>query len=158
VANLEGIRTGMHICRGNWSQKESILLNGSYSPLIPFLERMHVQQLVLEYATPRAGELASLFSSAQICQQKEPGLGVVNPRTTEIESADAIVTRVKEALAYLPPERIFLNPDCGFGTFASRPMNTWEIAQQKLIAMAEAATCLRREYMSNTATSKQTAK
>jgi 5-methyltetrahydropteroyltriglutamate--homocysteine methyltransferase len=157
VANLEGIRTGMHICRGNWSQKESILLNGSYSPLLPFLEQMHVQQLILEYATPRAGELASLLSSAQICQQKELGLGVVNPRTAEIESANAIVTRVKEALAYLPPERIFLNPDCGFGTFASRPMNTWEIAKQKLIAMAEAATCLRREYMSNTATSKQKA-
>jgi 5-methyltetrahydropteroyltriglutamate--homocysteine methyltransferase len=71
--------------------------------------------------------------------------------------ADTIVTRVKEALAYLPPERIFLNPDCGFGTFANRPMNTWDIAKQKLIAMAEAATCLRREYMSNTATSKQKA-
>ena len=153
VANLEGIRTGVHICRGNWSQKESILLNGSYSPLIPYLEQMHVQQFVLEYATPRAGELASLLSSVQICRQKELGLGVVNPRTTEIESADALVARVKEALAYLPPERIFLNPDCGFGTFASRPMNTWETAKQKLIAMAEAATCLRREYMPNTATS-----
>ena len=114
---------------------------------------MHVQQFVLEYATPRAGELASLLSSAQICRQKELGLGVVNPRTTEIESADAIVTRVKEALAYLPPKRIFLNPDCGFGTFASRPMNTWETAKQKLIAMAQAAACLRREYMPNTATS-----
>jgi 5-methyltetrahydropteroyltriglutamate--homocysteine methyltransferase len=146
VANLEGVRTGMHICRGNWSQQESTLLSGSYDPLFPFLEQMHVQQFVLEYATPRAGELASLNSSAQFCRQKELGLGVVNPRTAELESADAIVARVKEALAYLPAERIFLNPDCGFGTFASRPMNSWEIAKQKLRAMASAATRLRREY------------
>ena len=106
VANLEGVRTGMHICRGNWSQQESTLLSGSYDPLFPFLEQMHVQQFVLEYATPRAGELAALQSSAQFCRQKELGLGVVNPRTAEIESADAIVARVKEALAYLPAERI----------------------------------------------------
>jgi 5-methyltetrahydropteroyltriglutamate--homocysteine methyltransferase len=149
VANLEGVRTGMHICRGNWSQQESTLLSGSYDPLFPFLEQMHVQQFVLEYATPRAGELASLNSSAQFCQQKELGLGVVNPRTAELESADAIVARVKEALAYLPAERIFLNPDCGFGTFASRPMNSWEIAKQKLRAMASAASRLRREYGSS---------
>jgi 5-methyltetrahydropteroyltriglutamate--homocysteine methyltransferase len=146
VSNLEGVRTGMHICRGNWSQQESTLLSGSYDPLLPFLEQMHVQQFVLEYATPRAGELAALYSSAQFCRQKELGLGVVNPRTAEIESADAIVARVKEALAYFPAERIFLNPDCGFGTFASRPMNSWEIAKQKLITMASAATHLRREY------------
>lgn len=146
VANLEGVRTGIHICRGNWSQQESTLLSGSYSPLLPFLEQMHVQQFVLEYATPRAGELDALLSSAQFCQQKELGLGVVNPRTVEIESADAIVARVKEALAYLPAERIFLNPDCGFGTFASRPMNSWDSAKQKLRAMASAATRLRREY------------
>jgi 5-methyltetrahydropteroyltriglutamate--homocysteine methyltransferase len=146
VANLEGVRTGIHICRGNWSQQESTLLSGSYSPLLPFLEQMHVQQFVLEYATPRAGELDALLSSAQFCQQKELGLGVVNPRTVEIESADAIVARVKEALAYLPAERIFLNPDCGFGTFASRPMNSWDSAKQKLRAMASAATRLRGEY------------
>lgn len=145
VACLEGVRTGIHICRGNWSQQESTLLNGSYSPLLPFLEQMHVQQFVLEYATPRAGELAALHSSEQFCRQKELGLGVVNPRTAAIESVDAIVARVKEALAYLPAERIFLNPDCGFGTFASRPMNSWDIAKQKLIAMASAATYLRRE-------------
>jgi 5-methyltetrahydropteroyltriglutamate--homocysteine methyltransferase len=146
VANLEGVRTGIHICRGNWSQQESALLSGSYSPLLPFLEQMHVQQFVLEYATPRAGELAALRNSAQFCRQKELGLGVINPRTAAIESVDAIEARVKEALAYLPAERIFLNPDCGFGTFASRPMNSWDIAKQKLRAMASAATRLRREY------------
>ncbi len=139
VDGLSGIRTGLHICRGNWSRKEHTLLRGAYHPLIPYLERMNVQQFVLEYATPRAGDLV-------IVEGKELGLGVVNPRTSEVESVDGIVARVKEALRYLPPERIFLNPDCGFGTFASRPMNTPEVAAQKLTAIAQAATVLRREY------------
>ena len=42
-----------------------------------------------------------------------------------------------------PAERVFLNPDCGFGTFSNRPMNTLEIASAKVAAMAAAARDLR---------------
>lgn len=139
VKGLDGVRTGLHICRGNWSQNEETLLRGSYQPLAPYLERMNIQQLVLEYATPRAGDLV-------IVEHKELGLGVVNPRTPEVESPDFIVARVKEALRSLPPDRVFLNPDCGFGTFASRPMNAPEIAAKKLAVMSRVAEQLRRTH------------
>ena len=139
VAGLDGVRTGLHICRGNWSQKEETLLRGSYHPLLPYLARIHVRQLVLEYATPRAGELLPVNG-------KELGLGVVNPRTADVEAVEGIVARVRDALRLLPPENIFLNPDCGFGTFSRRPMNSVEIATKKLKAMVEAATVLRGEF------------
>ena len=146
VAGLDGLRVGLHVCRGNWSQKEQILLKGSYHPLAPYLARLNVQQLVLEFATPRAGELGALLGSPEVVDGKELGLGVVNPRTPETEPVQAIVERVEEALQYLPPERIFLNPDCGFGTFSSRPMNSVEVATRKLEALAQAAAVLRAEY------------
>jgi 5-methyltetrahydropteroyltriglutamate--homocysteine methyltransferase len=146
VEGLEGVRLGLHICRGNWSQNEQTLLSGSYYPLVPYLERLKVKQLVLEYATPRAGELAALLGSPTIQAEKELGLGVVNPRTANVESSEEIIQRVKDALEYLPAERIFLNPDCGFGTFASRPMNELTLIEEKLAAMAEAAHRLRLEY------------
>jgi 5-methyltetrahydropteroyltriglutamate--homocysteine methyltransferase len=38
---------------------------------------------------------------------------------------------------------VFLNPDCGFGTFSNRPMNTVETASAKVGAMAAAARDLR---------------
>jgi len=60
-----------------------------------------------------------------------------------IEAADLIVGRVREALRYFTPEQIHLNPDCGWGTFAERPMNTAAIAARKLGAIAEAARQLR---------------
>ncbi|HEV2844950.1 MAG TPA: cobalamin-independent methionine synthase II family protein, partial [Thermoanaerobaculia bacterium] len=122
VDGLDGVRFGLHICRGNWSRHESTLLKGSYYPLAPHLARINVHQLVLEFATPRAGELAALLSTEAIRENKELGLGVVNPRTDDIEPVEAIAARIEEALDYLPAERIFLNPDCGFGTFSSRPM------------------------------------
>ncbi len=145
LEGTQAVRTGLHICRGNWSQQESTLLSGSYFPLIPYLNRIKVQQLVLEYATPRAGELAALLQSKEIRAEKELGLGVVNPRTPHIEPVETIVERVREALEYLPARQIYLNPDCGFGTFSNRPMNSNEIAGAKLQAMVEAATFLRRE-------------
>jgi 5-methyltetrahydropteroyltriglutamate--homocysteine methyltransferase len=146
VTGLDGLRIGLHVCRGNWSQQEQTLLKGSYHPLAPYLARLNVQQLVLEFATPRAGELAALLGVREIVNEKELGLGVVNPRTPETEPVRAIVERVKEALQYLPPERIFLNPDCGFGTFSSRPMNSVEVAIRKLEALAQAAAVLRADY------------
>jgi len=130
------IRTGLHVCRGNWSRDESTLLRGGYAPLAPWFERVPVTQLVLEYATPRAGEVISTGS-------KELGLGVVNPRSETVESPEAIEARVEAALRVVRSERLFLNPDCGFGTFSARPINDVETAERKLAAMVEAARRLR---------------
>ena len=132
------VRTGLHVCRGNWSRDESTLLSGSYAPLAPWFERLSVRQLVLEYATRRAGDVVPPGG-------KELGLGVVNPRSDEIETPAQIREQVLAAMKHVPAERIFLNPDCGFGTFAARPMNTPEVASRKLAAMVEAARALRED-------------
>jgi len=134
----DGVRPiiGVHVCRGNWSQDETTLLRGSYHPLAPYFRQMNVDQLVLEYATPRAGEFVPVDG-------KSIGLGVVNPRVPEVESAQQIVTRVEEVLAHVPARQVFLNPDCGFATFTSRAMNSADVAAVKIAAMAEAAAILR---------------
>lgn len=132
------VRTGLHVCRGNWSRNEATLLRGNYAPLAPWFERLTVHQLVLEYATPRAGDLLTFGD-------KEIGLGVVNPRTDEVETAEQIVARVQNALHRVPKEKLFLNPDCGFGTFAARPMNDPAHVEAKLRALGQAARRLREE-------------
>ena len=143
VAGIDGVKFGVHVCRGNWSRKEEVLLKGNYGPLLPYLMQMHIDQLVLEMATPRAGEL-DVFK--EYANEKELGLGVVNPRTDEIESPAMIVQRVKQVLQYFEPTKIYLNPDCGFGTFAERCVNTPETAYRKLKAISQAAEMLRQEY------------
>ena len=136
-----GTKLGVHICRGNWSREDDILLRGPYFPLNPYLSRVNVDQLVLEYATPRAGEIEAIkeFTHAEI------GFGVVNPRTEEIETAEEIVEKVNQLLKLMPANQIYLNPDCGFGTFAQRPMNSEQIASAKLKVMSEAANLLREQ-------------
>jgi len=143
VEGVEGVKTGMHICRGNWSRKDEVLLKGSYEPLVPTMMGMDIDQLVLEYATPRAGELAAF---GHYPKKKEIGLGVSNPRSDSVESVDFMVEKVQDALQYFEPDQIYLNPDCGFGTFAERPMNSTEIAAQKLATISQAAQQLRKNY------------
>lgn len=133
------VRTGLHVCRGNWSRDESTLLKGSYAPLQPYFDRLTVDQLVLEYATPRAGELVDFHG-------KELGLGAVNPRSDDVESVEHIVDRAEEAMKLLPAEKIFLNPDCGFGTFSARPMNDEPHVAGKLRNLAAAARELRARH------------
>jgi 5-methyltetrahydropteroyltriglutamate--homocysteine methyltransferase len=136
VEGVDGVRTGVHVCRGNWSRDETTLLRGGYHGLAPYLGRLNVTQLVLEYATERAGDLLAF-------ERKELGLGVVNPRTDVVESSEQIGRAIEAALRLYRPERIFLNPDCGFGTFSARPMSSADVALAKLRAMAAAARALR---------------
>lgn len=144
VKGISGIKTGIHVCRGNWSRKEDVLLKGNYGPLLPCLMEMKIDQLVLEFATPRAGEL-KVFKEYE--SDKELGLGVVNPRSSDIEPPELIVKRVREAAKYFDPEKIYLNPDCGFGTFAERPVNDAETAFAKLKSISMAAKRLRESPM-----------
>ncbi len=140
---IDGIKTGVHICRGNWSKKEEVLLTGNYGPMLPYLVQMNIDQLVLECATPRAGEM-EVFK--EYSNEKEIGLGVVNPRTDDIEPAEQIVERVKELMQYFDADKIYLNPDCGFGTFAERNVNTHEMAAKKMQVITDAAQILRAEF------------
>lgn len=136
LEGFEGVRTGLHVCRGNWSRDESTLLRGSYHPLQPVFDRMNVRQLVLEYATERAGDLVPFAG-------KELGLGVVNPRTSEIEPVAQVRASIERALRERKAESLFLNPDCGFGTFSNRPVNAADVAMRKMKVVVEAAKSLR---------------
>jgi len=141
VQGISGIKLGVHVCRGNWSRREDVLLKGNYGPLLPYLTEMKLDQLVLEFATPRAGEL-EVFK--EYGDEKEIGLGVVNPRSSEVESSDLIEKRVRDATKFFDPSRIYLNPDCGFGTFAERPVNDATTASAKLSSISTAAKRLRQ--------------
>lgn len=97
-----------------------------------------MDQLVLEFATARAGAMDMLQELPQSI-----GLGVLNPRTDRVESPQEIVEKVQEARRYVDAERLMLNPDCGFSTFAQRPMNSPRVASQKLRSLCEARDILR---------------
>ncbi|MCK6440651.1 MAG: hypothetical protein L6Q71_10695 [Planctomycetes bacterium] len=140
VDGVSGPLIGVHICRGNWSREEDVLLSGGYEDLMPHLKRMNVGMFSLEYATPRAGRLEAV---GELRPGTKLGFGTVNPRTDAMEDVDWIVSRARFAAGILGADNILLNPDCGFGTFSDRPVASAEIASKKLATLAAAAKKLR---------------
>lgn len=140
---LPSQRLAVHICRGNWSRDEGVALAGNYRPLLPFLCELKVGTFFLEMCTPRAGELNVLADLPASCRL---GLGVVNQKIDDIETAEMILARAEAAIALFGPERILLNPDCGFATFADNPIASVQVAEAKLAAISAAAKILRQRY------------
>lgn len=136
----------LHVCRGNWSKDESILLSGPYTPLIKLFENIDTDALMLEFSTKRAGELSSLFESKKIREEIILGLGVINPRTDVIEKHEDMIERAEEALRFTSKERLFLNPDCGFATFSNRPVSTLDVIDKKLTELETAVKYLEEKY------------
>jgi 5-methyltetrahydropteroyltriglutamate--homocysteine methyltransferase len=141
VDGLPRERLGLHICRGNWTRDERAALAGDYRSLLPVLAEVRVGTLFLELCTPRAGEIEVLRDLPADCRI---GVGVVNQKLAEAESVEDIVGRARRAVEVFGAERVLLTPDCGFATFADRPVASAKVAEAKLGAMARAAQILRR--------------
>lgn len=130
-------RIGMHVCRGNWSNDESVLLAGSYQPLLGALAQMRVGAYLLEGCTPRAGDMALLKA---LPQDARIGVGVCNQKLPRIETAEEIAPRIRRAIDLFGKDRLLLHPDCGFSTFCDIPLSSAAVAEAKLAAIVEAKT------------------
>jgi len=143
VAGFPRERTAMHVCRGNWSPDESVALAGDYRALLPFFKQLDVGTFMLELATPRAGEIEVL---RELPDDRRIGVGVVNQKLKTIESVDEVLARAETAIALFGAERVLLNPDCGFATFADNPLASSQIAEGKLRSIVGASARLRDKY------------
>ena len=64
--------------------------------------------------------------------------------SAEVDSISTVKERVRRALRVVAPERLILNPDCGFAPASDNPISLDE-AYLKLRAVATAAEEMRRE-------------
>jgi 5-methyltetrahydropteroyltriglutamate--homocysteine methyltransferase len=142
-AGMPAERLALHICRGNWTPDERVALAGDYGPLTGLLESVPVGTLTLELCTSRAGELDVL---AAIRGERRMGVGVLNQKEQRLETVEEVIGRADRAIRLFGPDRVLLNPDCGFATFADNPIVGPELAEAKLGVLAEARDRLRDRY------------
>jgi 5-methyltetrahydropteroyltriglutamate--homocysteine methyltransferase len=124
----------VHICYGNRYGKPS--WEGSYRYLFPAILDAKVHQLTLEFA--RRGE-EDLHLFEEFPNSFQLGLGVVDVKTHDVESADMVAERIRKALAVLPAERLCILPDCGLFHLPR------DVAFAKLKAMVEGTKSVRKE-------------
>ena len=129
-AALEGLHgmTALHLCFGY-----AAMVQGNQAvTLLTELEDSVVQRISIEAAQPDL-DLAVLqeFPSKTII------LGVLNLHEMQIEAPEDIAAKLREALRYVPPERLMVAPDCGM-KYLPRTM-----AYQKLRAVTLGAAIVR---------------
>ena len=81
----------------------------------------------------------------ELPEDVEIGLGCVSTLPGEIDSIETIVARVEQALAYVAPQRITLNPECGFAPGSAAVVSIDEV-YTKLKNEVAAAQRLREAY------------
>jgi 5-methyltetrahydropteroyltriglutamate--homocysteine methyltransferase len=138
VDGVEGVTLAVHLCRRNWGRR-GWGAAGGYEAILAHVKRLRVQQLMLEFSIPVAGDMAVL---RELPAGVKIGLGCVDVRFPEIEPPERIAERVDKALAHIAPERISLNPDCGFAPGKDHEIPLDE-AYAKLKNLAAAACLLR---------------
>jgi 5-methyltetrahydropteroyltriglutamate--homocysteine methyltransferase len=110
VEGVEGVTLAVHLCRRNWG-RAGWGAAGGYEAILEHITRLDVDQLMMEFSIPAAGDVAVL---KKLPEDIRIGLGCVDVRFEEIDTPEAIVERVERALEHVAAERLMLTPDCGF--------------------------------------------
>ena len=137
---ITGITTAIHLCHAHFERRHGS--EGPYDLIMPALNKIRVEIICMEYATPVAGGMESL---AQFPGETKLGLGCVDHCDPHVETPEEIVDRVEKAMEFVDKERIILHPDCGFSPSVQNPMDLDE-AYLKLKSMSEASRILREKY------------
>ena len=128
VKGITGVKFGVHICYGN------------YRALFPHILDAKVDQFALEFTNRKFRDLDLL---KEYSYDKELGLGVIDVHNSRIETVDEVKYGIGEALKVLPPEKIYVNPDCGLKLLDKT------IAFEKLRVMVRGAREMEAEISGN---------
>lgn len=100
----------VHLCFGNYGGQT--IQQGFWSSLLPFLNALDVNHLVLEFARRGYDEL-EVFRGLR--EGIALGVGVIDIKDNAVESADEVARRIEYAVTILGAERVrWVHPDCGF--------------------------------------------
>ena len=105
---------------------------------MPHLLELNADVITFECASSEGRDLP-LF--AQYKTDKKIGIGVVNHCNTVVEPSEFVAMLIRKALEYIPPERLVITTDRGFG----REGLSRRIAYYKCVTMVEGTSMVRRE-------------
>ena len=101
-----------HVCRGNYHS--TFFFFGAYDGVADLLfGEEHVNTYYLEYDDERSGGFAPL---AKVSEDKKVVLGLITTKTPALENKEDVIARIHEAAKYIPLDRLYLSPQCGFAS------------------------------------------
>ncbi|MEE2887106.1 MAG: cobalamin-independent methionine synthase II family protein [Planctomycetota bacterium] len=140
VDGFDGVKLALHLCRRAGARvRGEAQHSGGYDLILPQLNRLSVQHITMEFTDPASCD-ATVFG--RLREDFEIGLGCVGVTPGVIDTPEEIVERVEIVLRHLDPQRVTLNPDCGFAPGSGAAVSIDEV-YVKLQNQVEAARRLR---------------
>ena len=100
----------VHLCFGNYGGQT--IQKGTWDKLMSYMNALHADHVILEFAHRGYNEL-EFFKGLR--PEVGIGLGVVDIKSTVIESPEIIAKRLEDAVLLLGENRVrYIHPDCGF--------------------------------------------
>ena len=101
-----------HICRGNYHS--TYFTSGPYDTVADHVfAKENVNALFLEYDDERSGGFAPL---SKVSDDKKVVLGLITTKSPVLEDKEKVIARIHEAAKYIPLDRLYLSPQCGFAS------------------------------------------
>jgi 5-methyltetrahydropteroyltriglutamate--homocysteine methyltransferase len=127
-----------HTCWGNPSQQRIFRDVQSYQPTLEWMNQVEADVLTFETCSSGPGDLEAIGT---IIQDKKIAIGVIDHHTLQVERPDQIADLIREALKYIPAERLIISSDCGMG----REGMSRRHATYKMVAMVLGTNIVREE-------------
>ena len=110
-ACVEGVdaKLALHVCFGNLGSRPRG--KRTYRWMFPELLEAKADQLVFEYANREMSEI-DLWKEFSV--DRELGAGVIDIKSFYVETPDDVAERIRQILEYVPADKLYINPDCGF--------------------------------------------
>lgn len=101
-----------HVCRGNFHS--TYASEGAYDSVADILfGEENVNAYFLEFDDERSGGFAPL---AKVSGEKKVVLGLITTKSPVLENKQLVIDRIHDAAKYIPLERLYLSPQCGFAS------------------------------------------
>ena len=127
-----------HTCWGNAAQQRLFAENQSYEQALENLNRLDVDVITFETASSAGMDLEAI---GKTIDGKKVAVGVIDHRNLQVETPEQVAALLRKALEHIPPERLVVSSDCGFG----REGMSRRIAFYKMVAIVRGTNIVRAE-------------
>jgi 5-methyltetrahydropteroyltriglutamate--homocysteine methyltransferase len=132
----ERSRVGVHTCPGG-DQDSTHSADIDYAALLPTLFRMDVHDFYIQLASEADSERVLRILGEHATGDRRIFVGVIDPISPRVETADEVCERVLEAARFIDPGYLGTTDDCGFSPFGDDTSTSRDTAFAKIAARVE---------------------
>ena len=140
IEGLEDIEVWLHTCWGNPNMQRVMEKNSYRNSIELYLEKCKGDVWTIE-TKDNGQQDVPFLEPFKHSLKKKIAIGAVSHRSLQADRPDEVADEIRKAMKYIPPERLVVTSDCGFG----RQGFNREVAFYKASAIAQGCNIVRKE-------------